>query len=157
MLHILSCASFSCISLCSTGPCPSGTFVCDNGVKCLPQRRICDKREDCSDGSDEDPVECGMWHGSQALVKKIVIMDYAQSNDSLEGTAYDSYLDCGGWFTTFFVHAVTSINHLVMALLLDVSWYPESCACGHRDLIICRRNNMKVIPKISSEVCMYTL
>lgn len=133
----------------STGPCPSGTFACDNGVKCLPQRRICDKRVDCNDESDEDPVECGMWHGSQVLVKKIVIMDYAQSNDSLEGTAYDSYLDCGGCFFVCF-----TVFH---QFFLDISWYPESCSCGHRDLIICRRNNMKVIPKISPEVCFIVI
>lgn len=141
------------VSLRSTGPCPSGTFVCDHGEKCLPQRRICDKRVDCSDGSDEDNVECGMWHGSTVLVRKIVIMDYAQNNETLEGTSYDSYLDCGGWLTTIFC-SFTNINHLVVNLLLDISSYPESCDCGHRDLIICRRNNMKAIPRISSEVCI---
>lgn len=104
MLHILIMSFFvMCfVSFRSTGPCPSGTFVCDNGEKCLPQRRICDKRVDCSDGSDEDSVECGMWHGTTVLVRKIVIMDYAQNNETLEGTSYDSYLDCGGWLYTIF-------------------------------------------------------
>lgn len=50
---------------------------------------------DCDDETDEDPVECGMWHGSRAIVNKIVL-DYVQNNESLEGTAYDSYMDCGG-------------------------------------------------------------
>lgn len=56
----------------SAGPCPSGTFACDNGTLCVPQRQICDHRRDCVDGSDEHPVECGLLYGSKKLADKIV-------------------------------------------------------------------------------------
>lgn len=54
------------------GPCPTGSFACNNGVQCVPQRQMCDKNRDCSDGSDEHPVECGNLYGSKELADKIV-------------------------------------------------------------------------------------
>lgn len=36
------------------------------------QRQYCDHRKDCKDGSDEDPVECGLLYGSRELADKIV-------------------------------------------------------------------------------------
>lgn len=54
------------------GPCPTGSFACNNGVQCVPQRQMCDKNRDCADGSDEHPVECGNLYGSKELADKIV-------------------------------------------------------------------------------------
>ena len=38
--------------------CASGEFTCNNG-ECIDVRRQCDRRSDCSDGSDED--RCGEY------------------------------------------------------------------------------------------------
>lgn len=54
------------------GPCPTGSFACNNGVQCVPQRQMCDNSSDCSDGSDEHPVECGNLYGSKKVAAKIV-------------------------------------------------------------------------------------
>uniref|UniRef100_A0A1A9UME9 Uncharacterized protein n=1 Tax=Glossina austeni TaxID=7395 RepID=A0A1A9UME9_GLOAU len=53
-------------------PCPIGTFSCDRGLLCVSQRQICDHRQDCMDGSDEHPVECGLLYGSKDMTNKIV-------------------------------------------------------------------------------------
>uniref|UniRef100_A0A1I8Q2L5 G-protein coupled receptors family 1 profile domain-containing protein n=1 Tax=Stomoxys calcitrans TaxID=35570 RepID=A0A1I8Q2L5_STOCA len=66
------CALSAIIFYLSLGPCPTGTFACDNGTLCVPQRQICDHRRDCLDGSDEHPVECGMLYGSKQMTDKIV-------------------------------------------------------------------------------------
>ena len=33
-------------------------FKCKNALKCVETRKLCDSRNDCIDGSDEDPNEC---------------------------------------------------------------------------------------------------
>ncbi|XP_058979301.1 relaxin receptor 2 [Musca domestica] len=66
------CALSALIFYFSLGPCPSGTFACDNGTLCVPQRQICDKYPNCIDGSDEHPVECGMVYGSKQMTGKII-------------------------------------------------------------------------------------
>ncbi|KAJ6635116.1 Relaxin receptor 2, partial [Pseudolycoriella hygida] len=48
----------------SQGPCPTGSFPCDNFTKCVLQRQICDKTLYCNDMYDEDALECGLVHGS---------------------------------------------------------------------------------------------
>ena len=37
--------------------CPGGQFYCDNG-QCIPYQFVCNKKEDCTDGSDEPPHCC---------------------------------------------------------------------------------------------------
>ena len=39
---------------------------------CVLQRQICNHHRDCHDGSDEDPVECGLLYGSREMTNKIV-------------------------------------------------------------------------------------
>lgn len=41
------------------GPCPRGSFKCDNGSTCVAQRKMCDKHNDCDDKEDEHPATCG--------------------------------------------------------------------------------------------------
>lgn len=45
--------------------CNSSFFMCKNG-KCIPQRDVCDNKEDCSDGSDEKSC-----HINECLSKKV--------------------------------------------------------------------------------------
>ncbi|TMW49490.1 hypothetical protein DOY81_005444 [Sarcophaga bullata] len=66
------CALSAFIFYLSLGPCPRGTFACDNGELCVLQRQICNHHRDCRDGSDEDPVECGLLYGSREMTNKIV-------------------------------------------------------------------------------------
>ncbi|XP_065371042.1 relaxin receptor 2 [Calliphora vicina] len=66
------CALSALIFYLSLGPCPHGTFACDNGELCVLQRQICNNHRDCHDGSDEDPVECGLLYGSREMTNKIV-------------------------------------------------------------------------------------
>lgn len=39
--------------------CDDSTFLCHNQL-CVPKRFVCDRDNDCGDGSDESP-ECGKW------------------------------------------------------------------------------------------------
>lgn len=41
--------------------CPNGAFSCDNNTKCVIQKSVCDNIFDCSDKSDEGPLNCGMY------------------------------------------------------------------------------------------------
>ena len=46
------------ITFTETLTCTDNEFACKNGFKCISKRQMCDGRNDCFDGSDEDPVEC---------------------------------------------------------------------------------------------------
>lgn len=54
-----------------SGLCPSGTFACDNGTTCLPQRFVCDKVPNCLDLQDEEKAECSHFYGSIEMTKNI--------------------------------------------------------------------------------------
>ncbi|CAD7093377.1 unnamed protein product [Hermetia illucens] len=107
------------------GPCPSGTFACDNGTVCVPRRQVCDDRRDCADGQDEHPVECGMFHGSNELLLKIV---YRMNQTNGRNDEEDSSSMC------------------------DIKTYPNVCACVRRSMLTCSNAGFLKLPPISTEV-----
>ena len=38
--------------------CPSGQYLCQDGLMCVPDYLLCDGTEQCGDGSDEGPFCC---------------------------------------------------------------------------------------------------
>ncbi|XP_054580782.1 MAM and LDL-receptor class A domain-containing protein 1 [Eptesicus fuscus] len=48
---------YVCAQAASRKSCSAGEFTCANG-QCIAQESVCDSRQDCSDKSDEDPVNC---------------------------------------------------------------------------------------------------
>ena len=38
--------------------CENNDFVCENGIQCIPEEKVCDGQEDCTDGSDEADHNC---------------------------------------------------------------------------------------------------
>lgn len=42
-------------------PCDADKFKCKNG-RCILRRWLCDRENDCSDGSDEDPSLCSKFY-----------------------------------------------------------------------------------------------
>ena len=39
--------------------CATDTFTCSDGAACIPQYMVCDGKQECADGSDEESVFCG--------------------------------------------------------------------------------------------------
>ncbi len=42
--------------------CSDGKWGCLDESKCIPERRVCNGHDTCSDGSDENPVMCTQWN-----------------------------------------------------------------------------------------------
>lgn len=51
---------YVCAQAPSRKSCSAGEFTCASG-QCIAQELVCDSRQDCSDKSDEDPVNCCKW------------------------------------------------------------------------------------------------
>ncbi|XP_030374368.1 relaxin receptor 2 [Scaptodrosophila lebanonensis] len=118
----------------SLGPCPSGSFACDNGTMCVPQRQMCDNRPDCQDGSDEHPVECGLLYGSKEIADKIVRNAIEKQKQQQQG------------LLTIFK---PSLDSNITANLT----YPKNCQCGQRSILYCGRYaKLRRWPRISAEV-----
>ncbi|XP_055375347.1 relaxin receptor 2 [Condylostylus longicornis] len=114
----------------SLGPCPTGTFSCDNGTICVLQRQICDSYRDCYDGSDEN--ECGLFHGDTRLTRMIVQRLMSAINDSTNLDKRGKLHDCG------------------------ITNYPESCQCKQK-MIYCASNGLNKIPEVSLEVSHFLI
>lgn len=57
--------------------CALGMFQCNDG-NCTNSHSLCNLRQDCPDGSDEDAVLCGEWnHFLRSLPASVV--DHVQS------------------------------------------------------------------------------
>lgn len=63
---------YVCAQAASRKSCSAGEFTCANG-QCIAQESVCDSRQDCSDKSDEDPVNCCKWINS-LLINMLQIM-----------------------------------------------------------------------------------
>ncbi|XP_017143235.1 relaxin receptor 2 [Drosophila miranda] len=135
----------------SLGPCPSGSFACDNGTLCVPQRQMCDNRPDCADGSDEHPVECGLLYGSKEIADKIVRnaiekkqqqqLQLQQQNQSNASTVDAS------------PPAVTRNQSQTMNWTCGIVTYPRSCRCGQGTTLYCGiYAKLRRWPRISVEV-----
>lgn len=55
---LMNIFNFAIISI--DKPCDPDKFKCKNG-RCILRRWLCDRENDCSDGSDEDPELCSKW------------------------------------------------------------------------------------------------
>ncbi|XP_061389196.1 relaxin receptor 2 [Musca vetustissima] len=167
------CALSALIFYLSLGPCPSGTFACDNGRFCVPQRQICDHRRDCIDGSDEHPVECGILYGSIQMTDKIIqkaIEKHRQklqqqqqtivgNNVTVATTSSSSSTD------TETIHKDLNVTKAAerdnkqleqqqMAKYnnCEISTYPKKCICRKTALYCSSKASLTSIPEISEEV-----
>ncbi|XP_073832031.1 leucine-rich repeat-containing G protein-coupled receptor 3 [Musca autumnalis] len=142
----------------SLGPCPSGTFACDNGTLCVPQRQICDHRPDCIDGSDEHPVECGMLYGSKQMTGKIVLNAIEKRRQKLQKhqqqqQQHSVSLNVGDNVTMAATTTTATTKNQSSDLLVTISTYPKKCICRLLTVLYCSANaSLTRIPNISDEV-----
>ncbi|XP_017052302.1 relaxin receptor 2 [Drosophila ficusphila] len=132
----------------SMGPCPTGSFACDNGTLCVPRRQMCDSRPDCADSSDEHPVECGLLYGSKEIADKIVRNAIEKKQQRLiSATASNaSGVDLAP-------PAVPRNQSLTLNMTCDIVTYPKTCQCGQGTILYCGRYaKLRRFPRTSSEV-----
>ncbi|ALC46963.1 Lgr3, partial [Drosophila busckii] len=126
------------------GPCPRGSFACNNGQQCVSQRQMCDKHPDCDDGSDEHPVECGNLHGSKELFDKIV-------RNAIEKRQRLALVGSNG--TAGELATPAGHRNQIMAMPCDIVTYPRSCQCGQGTILYCGKYaRLRRWPRISAEV-----
>ncbi|XP_030562535.1 relaxin receptor 2 [Drosophila novamexicana] len=138
----------------SLGPCPTGSFACNNDIQCVPQRQMCDKHLDCEDGSDENPVECGNLYGSKELADKIVRnaiekkkqqQQQQQQNQRLMIVASNS----SAWDSP----SLAGSRNQSMPIPCAITTYPRQCQCGGGTMLYCGRfAKLRRWPRISEEV-----
>ncbi|KAI8046332.1 hypothetical protein M5D96_002534 [Drosophila gunungcola] len=117
----------------SLGPCPTGSFACDNGTLCVPRRQICDSRPDCADSSDEHPVECGLLYGSKEIADKIVRSAIEKKQQRLiSAVSNASGVDLSP-------PAVPRNQSLTLNMTCDIVTYPKTCQCGQKTILFCGR------------------
>lgn len=46
--------------------CPSSDFHCNKTGRCIPSTWVCDKDNDCGDGSDESEEKCKMFNNTSS-------------------------------------------------------------------------------------------
>ncbi|KAL9872967.1 leucine-rich repeat-containing G protein-coupled receptor 3 isoform 4-T4 [Glossina fuscipes fuscipes] len=158
----------------SLGPCPTGTFSCDRGLLCVSQRQICDHRQDCVDGSDEHPVECGLLYGSKDMTNKIVTNAIKQKH-RIPVTTADPF-----WHNNSKIQGKVlspigkNANRLIVKKMCkpesnnnglsnnkadtlsnncEISTYPEACVCRQHTLLYCGPNsNLTHIPMSGDKI-----
>ncbi|XP_017033645.1 relaxin receptor 2 [Drosophila kikkawai] len=133
----------------SLGPCPTGSFACDNGTLCVPQRQMCDSRPDCADSSDEHPVECGLLYGSKEIADKIVRNAIEKKQQQQQQQQMNQRTIAAG----------VNVSSLDLSPLrnqnqtCDIVTYPRPCQCRQRTILYCGRYvKLRRWPRISSEV-----
>ncbi|KAL7730157.1 hypothetical protein ACLKA6_009422 [Drosophila palustris] len=124
----------------SLGPCPTGSFACNNGIQCVPQRQMCDKTLDCADGSDENPVECGNLYGSKELADKIV----RNAIEKKKQQQNQRLLVVGG----------SNVSTGDLSTPAAITTYPRGqCQCAGGTMLYCGKfAKLRRMPRISAEV-----
>ncbi|KAH8284084.1 hypothetical protein KR054_009596, partial [Drosophila jambulina] len=131
----------------SLGPCPTGSFACDNGTLCVPQRQMCDSRPDCADSSDEHPVECGLLYGSKEIADKIV-RNAIEKKQQQQQQMNQRTIAAGVNVSSLDLSSSRSQN-----ITCDIMTYPRLCQCRQRTILYCGRYaKLRRWPRISSEV-----
>lgn len=69
---------------CLLGPCPAGSYPCDNFTKCVLQRQMCDSFAYCDDKYDEDALECGLFYGSTNFTTKLYVKENRTGSKNFE-------------------------------------------------------------------------
>ncbi|XP_055715759.1 relaxin receptor 1 [Phlebotomus papatasi] len=110
----------------SLGPCPRGSFACDNGTVCVPQRAICDNHGDCKDEDDEDPVMCGMFYGSTSVLHNLM-----QSVRNKNGTVLET-------------------NNRTCERELERLAKAKRCGCIYSLMFFCKNLSLTTVPQIRS-------
>ncbi|EDV92847.1 relaxin receptor 2 [Drosophila grimshawi] len=133
----------------SLGPCPTGSFACNNGIQCVPQRQMCDKHLDCSDGSDENPVECGNLYGSKELADKIVrnAIEKKKQQQQLQRPTIVA-INASSWDWPSL--AGNGIQTMLMPCAIIT--YPRQCQCRGTMLYCGRLAKLRRWPRLSEEV-----
>ncbi|KAL9887597.1 leucine-rich repeat-containing G protein-coupled receptor 3 isoform 2-T2 [Glossina fuscipes fuscipes] len=161
----------------SLGPCPTGTFSCDRGLLCVSQRQICDHRQDCVDGSDEHPVECGLLYGSKDMTNKIVTNAIKQkhripvttnltadpfwhNNSKIQGKVLSPIgKNANRLIVKKMCKPESNNNGLsnnkadTLSNNCEISTYPEACVCRQHTLLYCGPNsNLTHIPMSGDKI-----
>ncbi|KAH8360182.1 hypothetical protein KR093_011127 [Drosophila rubida] len=142
----------------SLGPCPTGSFACNNGVQCVPQRQMCDKKRDCTDGSDEHPVECGNIYGSKEFADKIVRNAIAKKKEQnqrlMVGGSNVSAGDLPAPTAANRSQSTPPPNLLSIPIHPAIITYPRpQCKCGGGTMLYCGKfAKLRRMPRISAEV-----
>ncbi|KAH8247905.1 hypothetical protein KR038_011742, partial [Drosophila bunnanda] len=132
----------------SLGPCPTGSFACDNGTLCVPQRQMCDSRPDCADRSDEHPVECGLLYGSKEIADKIVRNAIEKKQQQQQQQMNQRTIAAGVNVSSLDLSPSRNPNQTC-----DIVTYPRLCQCRQRTFLYCGRYaKLRRWPRISSEV-----
>ncbi|XP_034485945.1 relaxin receptor 2 [Drosophila innubila] len=132
----------------SLGPCPTGSFACNNGIQCVPQRQMCDKNRDCTDGSDEHPVECGNLYGSKEIADKIV-------RNAIEKRKQQQRLMIVGGSNVSAGDLTSPAGSRIQRMTIPcaITTYPGQCACAGGTRLYCGKFAMlRRMPRISAEV-----
>ncbi|XP_068158067.1 relaxin receptor 2 [Drosophila tropicalis] len=134
----------------SLGPCPAGTFACaTTQSQCVPQRQMCDKRPDCADGSDENPVECGLLYGSKEIADKIV-RDAIEKKQRFTLTGTNLSIAITALPPVTIRNQTQSMN---LNMTCDIITYPRTCQCGQGTILYCGRYaKLRRWPRVSMEV-----
>ncbi|XP_023166746.1 relaxin receptor 2 [Drosophila hydei] len=136
----------------SLGPCPTGSFACNNGIQCVPQRQMCDKHLDCADGSDENPVECGNLYGSKELADKIV-RNAIEKKKQQQLQQQQRLAIVSSNSSAWDLSSLANSRNQSLLMPCAITTYPRVCRCGGGTMLYCGKfAKLRRWPRISDEV-----